>query len=190
MKGLIKIIAIAIIGIASFAGYLSIFGSMVGIKPAQTFSLLISSKAPINKNLDGMATADSSTAKSDSALATTDSTRMDSTSTGNMTGPIPDSLKQQGVDISKEKAELEKLKGEVKELLSNKARSDSQQVKNLAKIYDGIEAQQLAAVLANMDDSLVIAIIPCMKTLKAGKILESMPPDRAARISSKLLGMK
>jgi flagellar protein FlbB len=100
-----------------------------------------------------------------------------------------DSLKQQVAAIRKEKTELERLRNEISLLLKTKSKADSIQLYNLAKIYEGVDVVQLATVMANMDDSLVIAILPRMKSQKAGKILESMPAERAARISSKLLGL-
>ena len=89
--------------------------------------------------------------------------------------------------IEKEKAELEKLREDVTEKAQAQKREEEERLYNLAKIYEGVDPVQLAVVMANMDDSLVVAILQKMKSQKAGKILESMPVERAAKISSKLL---
>jgi flagellar motility protein MotE (MotC chaperone) len=190
MKGPMKIIALLAIGIISFVAYLVIFGISAGIKPGQTFSLLTSSKTAGNPEL--AAKGDSLNLENKTDDASPDSSIGDSTRAvvSADSVQVKDTLANQVEQFTKQTAELKKLKNQMDSLLVAKAKVDSAQVTNLAKIYDGIEASQLAAVLANMDDSLVIAIIPRMKSQKAGKILESMPPDRAARISSKLLGMK
>jgi flagellar motility protein MotE (MotC chaperone) len=176
-----------IVSIACFAGYIVVFGMAFGISPTQLTHAF--SSQPVEKATGEGAEADSN-AVHDSTMVEGHHAAADSVvgHQAEHSSESSDSLKQQLADINKEKLELEKLKAEVTALLKAKAKADSVQIGNLAKMYDGVEPAQLAQVMANMDDSLVIAILPRLKAQKAGKILERMPADRAARISSKLLG--
>jgi flagellar motility protein MotE (MotC chaperone) len=176
-----------IVSIACFAGYVVVFGMAFGISPSQ-MTHVFSAQQTVADAGDG-AKSDS-TAVNDSTALAKNSEASDSTAAiepANEKG-TSDSLSLRLADIKREKSELDKLKTEVTSLLKAKAKADSIQLGNLAKMYDGVEPAQLAQVMSNMDDSLVIAILPRLKAQKAGKILERMPADRAARISSKLLG--
>ena len=179
-----KIALMTIVSIACFVGYILVFGMAFGINSSQMIHAF-GHQQPV---ADG-AKADSS-ASNDSLSAAKNEAEGDSILAAKEGGSpeIQDSLKHELANINKEKAELEKLRAEVTSLLKAKAHSDSVQIGNLAKMYDGVEPAQLAQVMSNMDDSLVIAILPRLKAQKAGKILERMPADRAARIWSKLLG--
>ena len=59
---------------------------------------------------------------------------------------------------------------------------------NLAKIYNDMDPIQLANVMIDLDDTLIIMVLPKMKNDKASRILEMLPPARSAQISSMLLG--
>jgi flagellar motility protein MotE (MotC chaperone) len=186
--GIMKILIMTIVSVACFAGYVVVFGMAFGINPSQ-MTHVFGAQQPVAA-VGGKDLKADSTAVLDSTSLAENSEKGDSTAA---VGPITekgtsDSLYMQMADIKREKSELQKLKTEVTTLLREKSKADSLQLGNLAKMYDGVEPAQLAQVMSNMDDSLVIAILPRLKAQKAGKILERMPADRAARISSKLLG--
>jgi len=186
MGRMIKIIVIALVAAGSFTGYAVIFGMTMGLKPAQMVSTMIPPKAPQKTD------AENKEAGQDSIIvAGNDSTSKSDSLTAIVTVPEPheDTIQAQIAQLNQEKAELSKLKSEITELLKVKSMADSARIANLAKMYDGVEVTQLAAMIANMDDTLVLTILPRLKTQKAGKVLEAMPADRAARISSKLIGI-
>jgi flagellar motility protein MotE (MotC chaperone) len=186
MGRMIKIIAIALVAAGSFAGYAVIFGMTMSLKPAQIVSALIPSKATKNAETGNKVEGQDST-----SVAGHDSTAQFDSLSAIVTVPEPqmDTIQTQIAQLNQEKAELNKLKSEITELLKVKSKADSTRVASLAKMYDGVEVTQLAAMIANMDDTLVLTILPRLKTQKAGKVLEAMPAERAARISSKLMGM-
>jgi flagellar motility protein MotE (MotC chaperone) len=192
MKGVIKIVVLIVIALASFAGYVVLFSVTSGLKPAQAFSF----STPVRtapKPQDKDATPPAATAqKPDSISDSLSAKAIDSVKVENRpdtTKALIDSLQIQLTQMRTEKAELEKIKSDVTQLLKAKSKADSLQLYNLAKMYDGVDPDQLATVMSNMNDSLITVILPRLKSQKAGKILQSMPADRAARISSKLLGV-
>jgi len=176
MKGAIKIAVLAVIALVSFLGYLALFGMVLGVSTSDAVSVLTTGTvkgAP--KAVEKSTEADSTgVGQSHSAEAEIQSKS--------------DSLARQLETLRTEKAKLEKLKVEVQDLLAAKNKADEEKLYNLAKIYDGMDPVQLASIMSGINDSIVVAILPIMKSQKASKILESMPADRAARISTKLLG--
>ncbi len=176
MKGAIKIAVLAAIAVASFFGYLVLFGMVLGVSTSDAVSVLTTG------TVEGAIKAVEEPVKADSAgVEQLQSAEAEIQSKS-------DSLAQQMETIRTETAELEKLKAELQELLAAKNKDEEEKLYNLAKIYDGMDPVQLAGVMSGINDSIVVAILPKMKSQKASKILESMPADRAARISTKLLG--
>lgn len=176
MKGVIKIAVLAVIALASFLGYLVLFGMVLGVNTSDAISVLTTgtvegapgvAETPIKADSTG--TGQSLSAEAEIQLKA-------------------DSLAQQLETIRTETAELEKLRLELQGLMAARDEADEEKLYNLAKIYDGMDPVQLAGVMSGINDSIVVAILPIMKSQKASKILESMPADRAARISTKLLG--
>lgn len=178
MKGAVKIAVLAIIALASFFGYLVLFGVVLGVSTGDAVSVLTTGTVKGAPKAIERASATDSTAAGQSHTVEAE---IQSKS---------DSLAHQLKAIKAEKADLEKLKVEVQKLLAARDKADEEKLYNLAKIYDGMDPVQLASVMSGINDSIVVAIIPMMKSQKASKILESMPADRAARISTKLLGSK
>ncbi len=176
MKGAIKIAVLAVIALASFFGYLVLFGMVLGVSTSDAVSVLTTG------TVEGAIKAVEEPVKADSAgVEQSQSAEAEFQSKS-------DSLAQQMETIRTETAELEELKAELQELLAAKNKDEEEKLYNLAKIYDGMDPVQLAGVMSGINDSIVVEILPKMKSQKASKILESMPADRAARISTKLLG--
>ena len=166
-----KIIVSTIILVISFAGYVLLFGTVMGIKPAQMTAVFGS------QSLAEAGAAHHGESLGANADSLNDSLHTELADSASLAAVFPqiDTIQEQMASITRQKAELEKLKSEVSTILKAKAKADSTQISNLAKMYDGVEPAQLAQVMANMDDSLVIAILPRLKSQKAGKILEQMP---------------
>lgn len=91
-------------------------------------------------------------------------------------------------EIEQERKELQKLRDELKGYIDRVETKKTEDLKALAKLYDGIGQEQLAYIFNHMEDSLVVRIIPKMKSKNAAKILEYLEPERAARISRLILG--
>lgn len=192
MKGAIKILVLIAIALASFAGYVVLFGVTSGLKPARAFSFSAPAEPTLESHNKDVTPPIATAQRPDSISNSSSSIAIDSVKVENRpdtTKALIDSLQIQLTQIRIEKAALEKIKSDVTQLLKAKSKADSLQLYNLAKMYDGVDPDQLATMMSNMNDSLITMILPRLKSQKAGKILQSMPADRAARISSKLLGV-
>lgn len=96
--------------------------------------------------------------------------------------------------ISVERVELEKLKKRLdvqERTIDQKLRQMDQvqatKLNTLAKLYDGMKADQVARMIVKLDDKTIVSILPRMKNANASKILGLMPPARGARISKQMI---
>ena len=88
--------------------------------------------------------------------------------------------------VAREK-ELQKKDYEVSQKILKIEQVSADRVTNLAKLYDGMESDAVAKILANLDDDLVVAIIPRMKQKNASTVLALLPPQRAAKLSKQII---
>ncbi len=174
MKGKIKIIVLAVIALGSFVGYTYVFAMVLGVDTGDAISVLTTGTVPNPIVLESE--------KTDSVVVENPEESEEALMSK------ADSLDRQMTIINAARTELESLKIEVEGLLETKKRKNEEKLNNLAKIYDGMNPIQLAEVMTGMHDSIVVEILPRMKRQKVSKILESMPPERAAVISALLLG--
>ncbi len=173
---MLKAVAFLITTIIGFAAYTLVFAMALGLEPHNTVSLLMTGELeynPLEEYKKTIAAADSINAEITGLYSAQE-----------------DSLKQELANIRTEKAELDQQKLELAQMMETWEKSSSDRLYKLAKIYNDMDPTQLASVINDMDDTLVIAILPKMKNQQASRILEMLPPDRSARISSKLLGKK
>jgi len=91
--------------------------------------------------------------------------------------------------VEVQRRELELLKIEVGNLLKQKKAFEDERIGKLAKIYDGMKAQEVAAMMNNLDDDTVVAVLLKMSTRNAAKVLGLLNAERAARISNKLMAL-
>lgn len=189
MEKLTKIPVLLAISLLSVIGYTALFSKMAGLKPLDLITVFMSSKGDKTTAGGNKGKHDGKTESAlEDSLSSSDSlTLADQPQTSNSQ---LDSLSTVLSTIKQERAELEKTKIQIAALLKAKTKADSIQLYGLAKMYEGVDTDQLAAVFAKMDDSLVTEILPKMKSQRAGKILQAMPAERAARLSTKLLGMR
>ncbi|GEM_PF-1533012 len=96
-------------------------------------------------------------------------------------------LKKQRAQWFKDKTELEAMRDNIQRMVKKKSKEEEDRMYKLAKIYDGMDQQSVAEVFAQMDDSLIVAILPKMKPANAGLVLEFLPAQRSAKLSRMLL---
>jgi flagellar motility protein MotE (MotC chaperone) len=89
--------------------------------------------------------------------------------------------------INARQAELEALDQKVTKKLLTLEQAESARVIELAKLYDGMDTRAVANLMASLDDSTIVAILPRMKTKNASAVLEQFPPKRAALLSKRLI---
>ncbi|PJA26643.1 MAG: hypothetical protein CO189_09455 [candidate division Zixibacteria bacterium CG_4_9_14_3_um_filter_46_8] len=103
---------------------------------------------------------------------------------------MPDSADTILSEIGFERQEIESLRNEIKGYAVQKETRHREDIRALAKLYDGIKEEQLAYIFEHMEDSLIVLILPEMKARNASKALELVKPERAAVISKMILEKK
>jgi flagellar motility protein MotE (MotC chaperone) len=91
-------------------------------------------------------------------------------------------VKNQRDSLNLELQKLEAVRDEIQNLLAARADVNEGKLNDLAKIYDGMDQERLVEVFNQLEDSLIAAILPRMKSANASLVLEFMQPDRSARI--------
>lgn len=90
-------------------------------------------------------------------------------------------------DLTAREQELQKKDREIAQKILKIEQASSDRVTNLAKLYDGMEADAVSKIMANLEDELVVSIIPKMKQKNASSVLALMPPQRAASLSKQII---
>jgi len=76
---------------------------------------------------------------------------------------------------------------QVKQKMLVLEQAESSRIAKLAKLYDGMDANVVAKLVANLDDETVVALLPRMNTKNASAVMGLMPPVRAARLSKQMI---
>ncbi len=90
-------------------------------------------------------------------------------------------------DLERREKELQALDKQVSKKLVTLEQAESARVAELAKLYDGMDPRSVAKLMLNLDDETVVAILPRMKQKSAAQVLSLFSPERAARLSKKLI---
>jgi len=96
-------------------------------------------------------------------------------------------LVQRESALAVRRKELEELDRRVSQKVMRLEQSLADRVAGLAKLYDGMEPDAVAKLAENLDDSIVVAIIPRMKQKNASQLLSLLPPQRAAKLSKQII---
>lgn len=88
-----------------------------------------------------------------------------------------------------ETKQYEDLKSQVAALLDRKKSQEDANITSMAKLYEGMPTEDLAKILANLDDAQVSLLISRMKKQKAAELLGKLPPERAAKITQYIISM-
>lgn len=175
MKGMIKIIVLVVIALASFVGYTYVFATVLGVETDDAISVITTGTVP-------------------SAVASYEEEVSDSTEIENPEDSEEelmskaDSLDRQMIIIDAARVQLESLRVKVEGKMKVRNDESDKKLDDLAKIYNGMNPVQLAEIMGGMSNSMIVEILPRMKKPKVSKILESLPPERAAVLSALLLG--
>jgi len=178
MKFLMKIIVYVLATLLNFGIYVFLFLSMAGLSPEQSLSV-VKSKA-LQVAIDTISVDDEGPELTAEMKQEIDNAR-------NIVSDETEDLRRQKDSLLTEKAELEALRNEIQRLMARKSKDEEDRMYNLAKIYDGMDQERVADVFGQMQDSLVVALLPKMKTNNASQVLEYLPPKRSAHISRMIL---
>jgi flagellar motility protein MotE (MotC chaperone) len=98
-------------------------------------------------------------------------------------------LEEEKASVENKKKELQTLDARVNQGLEKLQQAESTRLVSLARLYDGMRPEEVAKLFENLDDSMVVAILPRMKAANAAKLLALLPPKRAALISTQLISV-
>jgi flagellar motility protein MotE (MotC chaperone) len=98
-------------------------------------------------------------------------------------------LAEQQAIIDSQRQILDSIQNRVDHGLTKIELAESSRLASLTKLYDSMKPDEVARLFENLDDSLIVQILPRMKPVNAAKILALMPPKRAAVISTRLISI-
>ena len=83
--------------------------------------------------------------------------------------------------------ELEKVDRKVSQKLLRIEQAESSRIGQLAKLYDSMDPQAVAQLMRNLEDEIVVELLPRMKSKNAAIVLSLLPPKRAADLSKQMI---
>lgn len=92
-------------------------------------------------------------------------------------------------ELELEKTQLNQLRSQVEALLDRKKAMEEGNITQMAKLYEGMNTEELVPILANLSDAQVGVMISKMKKQKASEVLGKMAPERAAKITQYIISM-
>jgi flagellar motility protein MotE (MotC chaperone) len=93
---------------------------------------------------------------------------------------VQQELEKTRADLTAERQKLEKLVSKSDDL-------DKKRIKQLAKVYGAMRAEEAARILETLDDGLCVNILAEMgDDRQKAKILTALSPEKAARVSKKI----
>jgi flagellar motility protein MotE (MotC chaperone) len=98
-------------------------------------------------------------------------------------------IDRERVRLRAEMAELQQLKMETEALLTERKNLEQNNIANMAKLFDTMKAQEVAAIIQNIPDMKVGLILQKMKKQNASKVMAELPSERAATITMQLIDM-
>ena len=90
-------------------------------------------------------------------------------------------------DIEDKLKKLKNIEKNIEKMIKVKDESDLAKLKHLVKVYESMRPEEAAPLIEKMDQQIVVKLLSKMKGKIAGKILASVDPSQAVRISEKLL---
>ncbi len=95
-------------------------------------------------------------------------------------------LKAAESEVDRKIAELNKIKGELVELLNKQQAVQGERVNSLVKIYEGMKPKEAARIFDTLDMDVLLAVISKMSERKSSPIIAAMDPEKARLVTIKL----
>ena len=81
---------------------------------------------------------------------------------------------------------LKKIKATIEAALAKHAKREKKQLDSLVKIYSAMKPKEAAQIFNNLDEDVLLAIVENMKEKKMGAILAKMNLDKAKKLTVNL----
>lgn len=98
-----------------------------------------------------------------------------------------DRLKTMERDLEEKIEELKRVQLRIDQQVSLRKDLEQQGILKLAKVYEGMPAEEAAKLIETMDRDVAVQVLSNMRGRQAGKILASVKPDIASRISEQIV---
>jgi flagellar motility protein MotE (MotC chaperone) len=89
--------------------------------------------------------------------------------------------------ITKERKELEDLRAQIETLMNKKEAVAEEKLVYIAKLIDGMKPDEMSGLISNLDNPTIMSVLPRMKPQTASRVLATLPPERAAKITMELI---
>ena len=185
-------VLLIVVGLVTFVIFLAGFSYMMGVfdpKPPATAAVPAEAKSAADSTkTDGQ--SQEYVSEFGRAAAAVEAAQMSGVDTMAQLSELDQRHKEiaaEEASLRLERQELTALKSQIEQLLSQKKAIAGEKVLYLAKLLDGMKQEELAGLMAKLDDKTILAVLPSMKPLNASKVLALLPPERAAQITTELL---
>lgn len=93
-------------------------------------------------------------------------------------------LKRLEAEVDKKLEELQAVRKNIEELLTEKSLQEQKRIRELARMYERMSPVNAANIFIRLDKDLTIAILARMKTKAAAEILDNMDKRRAVELTA------
>ena len=92
--------------------------------------------------------------------------------------------------LSARVGELESLQTRLESLETARHEHDEANWRGLVRTYEAMKPKDAAAIMTDLDDSVLLPVLDRMKEAKAAPILSALPPDRARTVTAQLAQLR
>lgn len=101
---------------------------------------------------------------------------------------LESNMKTEEQKVVFEKDSLSAVKQQLDMLIGQKQGIQSDRIKKLAKVYEGMRPEEAAPIISELDDQTIVEIFLQMEDRRVSRIIGLMPVDRATEITQRLSG--
>jgi flagellar motility protein MotE (MotC chaperone) len=99
-------------------------------------------------------------------------------------------LKAASGEVDRKIAELNKIRGELEDLLNKQKTAEDERINSLVKIYENMKPKDAANIFNTLEMDVLLPVIAKISERKASPILAAMDPEKARQVTIKLAEQK
>mgnify|MGYP006287027099 CR=1 FL=1 len=92
-------------------------------------------------------------------------------------------IEREWLRVQAERAKLENLRAQTKALIEQRRNLEQTNIANLAKLFDTMKPEEVAAIMENISDAKVGLILQRMRKQNGAEVMAELPSERAAQIT-------
>jgi flagellar motility protein MotE (MotC chaperone) len=98
-------------------------------------------------------------------------------------------IEREWLRLQAERAKLENLRAETKALIEQRRNLEQTNIANLAKLFDTMKPEEVAAIMENISDAKVGLILQRMRKQNGAEVMAELPSERAAQITMQMIDL-